>query len=80
MSKARGRIAEKGMMRMPSAVGNATGASGRMNSARTWRQAPQGGLAALLRLATATAAMRIAGPNWETAATRAERSAQMVRP
>ena len=68
------------MERRPSAAGKRTGASGEMNSARTWRHAPQGGLGELLRLATATAAMRTAGPNWATARTRAARSAQMVRP
>jgi hypothetical protein len=80
ISKASGSNSEKGIVRNPSAAGKITGASGRTNSARTWRQAPQGGLGASFKLATATASMRICGPNRETALTSAERSAQMVRP
>ena len=38
------------MVRIPFAVGKSTGASGRVNSARTWRQAPQGGLGAWFRV------------------------------
>ena len=50
------------MARLPSAALNTTGASGSMNSASTWRQAPHGGLGRPFRLATATAAMRISRP------------------
>jgi len=39
-----------------------------------------GGLGIPFRLATATAPIRISGPNWETARTNAARSAQMVSP
>jgi len=59
ISKASGRIAERAEPALRPR-GKMTGASGRTNSARTCRHAPQGGLAASLRLATATASMRIA--------------------
>ena len=52
---------------------------GEENSARVWRHAPQGVQGAWLRLATTTARMRILGPCWATAATRAACSAQTVR-
>ena len=68
------------MVLIPSFVGKMIGASWAVNSVSIWRQAPQGELGALLRLATATAAMRMRGPNSLMARTRAERSAQMVRP
>ncbi len=51
-----------------------------MNSASICRQAPHGGLGSPFRLATATASIRISGPNWETARTSAARSAQIVSP
>jgi len=53
--------------------------SGVLNSWMVWRQAPQGWLAAELRLATAMARMRMAGPCWATAEVMAFCSAQVVR-
>ena len=52
---------------------------GVLNSAMVWRQAPQGSLGALLRLAMAMARMRMWGPCWLTAAAMAACSAQVVR-
>jgi hypothetical protein len=68
------------IVRVPSAAGKTTGASGAMNSASTCRHAPHGGLAFPFRFVTATAAMRIFGPNSETARATAARSAQIVSP
>lgn len=52
--------------------------SGALNSWMVWRQAPQGSLAVALRLATATARMRMPGPWRETAVAMAACSAQVV--
>ena len=53
--------------------------SGVLNSWMVWRQAPQGWLAVLLRLAMTMARMRMVGPWWLTAAAMADCSAQVVR-
>jgi hypothetical protein len=68
------------IVRIPSAAGNTTGASGAINSVSTCRHAPHGGLANPFKLATAMAAIRIFGPNCETARATAARSAQIVSP
>jgi len=65
--------------KVPSSMGKEMTVSGVLNSWMVWRQAPQGWLAVLLRLATAMARMRMAGPCWLTAATMADCSAQVVR-
>jgi hypothetical protein len=68
------------IVRIPSATGNITGASGAMNSASTCRHAPHGGLAFPFKFVTAAAAILIPGPNSETARATAARSAQIVSP
>ncbi len=64
---------------VPSAAGKKTTVSGVLNSRMVWRQAPQGWLAASLRLAMAMARMRMDGPWRLTAAAMAVCSAQQVR-
>ena len=80
ISNPSGSSSLKVMVRVPSATGNSTGAPGSINSASTCRHAPQGGLACPFKFATATATIRICGPNCETARTSAARSAQIVSP
>lgn len=66
-------------LKVPSCLGKKMVVLGVLNSRMVWRQAPQGWLAAWLRLATATARMRIAGPWRLTAEVMAVCSAQVVR-
>ena len=64
---------------VPFSAGKKTTVSGVLNSWMVWRQAPQGWLAVLLRLAMAMARMRMVGPWRVTAAAMAACSAQVVR-
>jgi hypothetical protein len=80
ISDPNGNSSLKAIVRTPSGAGNITCASGDINSASTCRHAPHGGLADLFKFATAVAAIRIFGPNCETARATAARSAQIVNP
>lgn len=63
----------------PSAAGKKISVAEVLNSWMVCRQAPQGWLAALLRLAMTTARMRISGPWSATAEAMALCSAHVVR-